>query len=878
MYNEQLKKKDNYLEEMKHRIEYLNSTRETNLQYIGELKDNVIMQEEINSLKEKESMHHEQLTEKDNYLETLKQQVKSLESVRETNFKYIEELKQQVEDLKYVKQSNLNDNEQLQKDELFKVDNESSQECEVLAAHVDHRKKGLSAESGVMIKSISDMSYEIESCRRVILKEIRCLKPNYDVELVNQDRLTKLLNVLFTIVMEKQKELVHQLQEQVNEMHSKSSECAKECADRDRRKDCWVRELEAEVEHLQQHVTKVEEEKKTLLMDDKLHCIKILEQEKADLIKKVRQSDTDLAIAQTELNHMKICNKEVAKKLEDLQLLVEEKDFLVSQLKKELESRFNEQLELETLKKQIFDLKRNNAVLAETLEMRNIENNLLLEKVEELQNALLLEKNKTQNVLTKLGLIEMELKTLSMINCDLKEEVSANKDAHSLLLREKERCSEITLSLKKVTEDLENLMAEKLAWDSEKQDFQAILATKENELSSERNLRCQLEKDMSTFDKLKEEKDQLKISYSQMLENYERLRSEADHSRVSKQVHNVSVSKFMYLKSEPCVTESDESLTLKKQLEEGMQKQKEMSVKNENMFMHVVGLREEVDKLSKENANLRESVETLIAEKDAINALLCIKNSEIEKLKRELVVRLHERAALDADCRHMQGHVQQQQDALCSENRSLIHRKDSCTESLHSESQLLSARLHDRVTGENCEAEVQKLEEQLEICVKEKLALDDENEQLVNRIYGLENMMRTICTLNDSLEKSTGTLEEDKKRLKSELSVSHKRLLDAENKIQQLQLKTLAMRKNDDALQEVSILRSHVKELRTEIENLRSKNKLLHGSQGASHDVAIRHARWRQLEKHLPGSTNVPKSSVATITDISGAVCYLFFT
>ncbi|KDR19230.1 hypothetical protein L798_06285 [Zootermopsis nevadensis] len=834
-YIKQLKEKDNNLEAHKQQIEDLNSVKEDNLKSVDELrKSNVGMQEEIDSLKKEISMYSEQLAEKDNYLETLKQELKALDNVKEINIKYTDDLKQnyvnvqdeimslkeensafikqlkekdnyfqtlkqQIEDLVSVKEANLKYIQQLEKDkyaEVFRTDNnERSYDNGVFTAEVDHCRKELPAESSVIDKSISDMSYEIASCRRAILKEIRCLKPNYDVESVSQVCLTKLLKILLKVVMEKEEEVLHVFQVQMDEVCAKASDYEREYADKDRRKDCWVRELETEVERLQAELTRIEEENKALKMDDHLDYIKILEQEKADLIKTVRQSDSDLAIVQIEVNSMnekmKSCDKDVAKKMEDLEFLVEEKDSLICQLKEELESQLKKQADVAVLRKEIFGLEESNAVLNEKLEKRNNDSSLLLEKLEELQCAVLSEKNKTQDVMAKLGSLETELKSLSRKNCDLIEEMNANKEVHSILLKEKECSSEMTLNLKRVTEDL---------------------ATKQDELNSERNLRCQLEKDVAIVVKMREESGQL-----QML-----------------------------------------------QLEDGLQKQKELAMKNENLAVYITELKDEVKKLRDENVSLRASFETLVAEKDGIN-------SEIDDLKKQLVMCLQEKASLAADFVRLQKYVQQQQDALRNENRSSIDETDNCAQNLHSESQSLSARLADGMAHENSETELKKLKEKLEICMKEKLALDDENELLVTRIRGLENMLETYCVINNGLEKSKGVLEEDKRRLLSELSDSHRRLSDAESEIRELKLKSPAL-KDGSVSQENSILHCSVKELQTENESLRNRNELLfQKNQSANQNIAALHAQYRQLETHLAQRTHVAKLSVATNTDISGS-------
>jgi hypothetical protein len=817
--------------------------KEANMKHIEELKMSLIsVQEEINSLKEKNCMYIEQLKEKDICLETLNQQIKDMNCVKEANLKYIDELR-----MKQLKRKD-------KSVESFRPGYiEQNQQYEFLEEEVVHYNKELSGELGETIRSsLSDKSYEIESCRRMMLKEVRDLKPNYDVESLSQYRLTKLLKMLLTFVIDKEKEIFHALHQQIYEMQNQASEAEKEYADKDRRKDCWIRELETEVEHLQSDIARAVVENKTLEMDDKLHRLKILEEEKADLIRKVRQSDNDVAIIQLELCHTKENMKCHNKRLEDLQVFLEDKD---SQLQKELDDRCRRLQEHKNLLKEISDLKESSAILIDKLENRNKENNLLLKKVEELQYNLVLEKDKSQNSMAKLSSVELELKTLSFKSSTLEKDLIASKEIHALLLKEKELCSELTLNLKKVSEDLENLTLQKLTWDSEKQYLEDKLAIKEKELSLEKNLRSRLKEEMSNVQEMKEENEEMKVLYAQMLQKNEMVRSEIKHLHVLRQAHNANTSE----KSETPVTEPAENLVPNKQLQERLEK-----LENENTAIHITGLRAEVKKLVIENTNLRKCIKKLISGKEDINISVSVKDSIKEDLKRQLDRCLHEKTTVVADCKCMQG----QQDGVSSENehRSSVSKKESSVESLHSENQVVNVRVADSM-AQDCRMEVseeEKLRGQLEICMEEKTALDDENEQLLTRIRGLENMLEIYCVDNDSLEKSNQALEEDIKRFVLELSVSHKKLLGAESEIQELKLKTIAVRKAE-ASQENSI-----------VDNLQIRNKLLQESQSAGNSISGIHAMNSQAD--LAEKVDVPKASVATITDISGTVYDAFFT
>jgi chromosome segregation ATPase len=920
VYMEQLKEKDNYLEALKHEVEDLNCMRETNLKHIDELKaNNECLKKEIISLEEKSSVYMEQLKEKDNGLETVQQEFEGIAYARETNLEcgdelqfnirlgkevnsinaenamyreqlkekdiYIEALKQQIEDVNSLSKANLKCTEQVHEknkccDSLKYEKEPESQEYVVLAEEVECCNTHVPSELSEMTRILSVKSDEIELCQRMMLKEVSHLKPDYDMGSLSQSQPTDLLKMLLALVMEKEKEVFLSLQDEMNEIRSQANEAEKEYANKDKQKDCWIRELETEIEHLQAHVARAEEEKKALEMADKSHCLALLEQERADLMKKFGKMDSDLVVIRQERDHVDSHNKEMARKLEDVQLLLEKKS---SQLQEEMENQFSKSPKLETLMKEISDLGENNAVLRERLEKTDNDNNLLLKKVEDLQCALMLKNNENLDMVRKLDSLERELKVLSTKNCALEEEIIANKEVHSLLLKEKDHWSQITLNLKKVTEDVENLRVKELVWDSEKEQLQTQLAAKQNELSLERDIRWRLENDMKTnIQKVEEEKDQLQVSYSHLLQNYETLKGEDKHSHQMKQVQSLNVSDCMSQKSEITVAEPDENLVLKKQLEEELEKQKELSRKCENLATCITGLKEEVNRLCNENVSLRESLKILSAEENRLNALMHTKESELESFKRQLEKSVHGKAASVLAFQCIKEPTQQREKALGCKNKdysSSLSANGSCTESLHSRQQF-SVRVAHRMAEEcgTAISEERKLKEQLKICMEENMALSNKNEQLATDTHGLQKMLERYRVDNNALEKSLEILEEEKKGLLSQLSDTRKRLFNVESEVRELKLKIVAMRK-DEASQDNIVLRFRVKELEAEVERLQIRKKsLLREGQSVGHNISKRHALYCQVQSQLAETTSVLKSSVATNTDISGTVCCVFFT
>jgi len=386
---------------------------------------------------------------------------------------------------------------------------------------------------------------------------------------------------------------------------------------------------------------------------------------------------------------------------------------------------------------------------------------------------------------------------------------------------------------------------------------------------------------MTNVQKVKEENNQLQVSYSHLLRNYEMLKGEVNHLHLMKQGHSLNVSDFMSQKSEMTVAEPDENLLLKKQLEEKLEKQKELSRENENLATCVTGLKEEVNSLRDENVRLREAVKILNAEENRLHALMCIKESEIEGFKRQLEKFVHEKAALLVACKCIQGSMQQPKDVLVRENKensSSMSGNGSYTESFHLRHPFSARVAHSTTEAYGTDVlEKRKLEEQLKICVEEKMAMTNENERLVADISDLQKKLERYCVEKNSLEISLETLEEEKKRLESQLSVSHKRLLDAESEVQELKFKIVAMRK-DEVAQENSVLRFRIKKLEAEIEhNKVRKNPLLKESHSAGHTISKRGALCFRIQSQLTETASVTKSSVATNTDVSGTLCCVFF-
>jgi hypothetical protein len=185
-----------------------------------------------------------------------------------------------------------------------------------------------------------------------------------------------------------------------------------------------------------------------------------------------------------------------------------------------------------------------------------------------------------------------------------------------------------------------------------------------------RNLRSRLKEEMSSVQEMKKENDELKVLYAQMLQKNEMVRSEIKHLHISRHAHIGNMTQ----KSETSVTELAENLVLNKQLEERLEKQKELAKENEN---------------------------------------------------------------------------------------SSISKKESSIESLHSGNEVLNVGVASSM-ARDCWMEVSEEENfrgQLEICMGEKAALDDENEQLLTRIRGLENILEICCVDNDRLEKSNQALD-----------------------------------------------------------------------------------------------------------------------
>ena len=81
-------------------MQIVNCSREANLKDKDELKtNNVSLQKDIISLEEKNSLYMQQLKEKYNYLESMKQQIEDLNCGRETTYKDADELKAKNEHL-----------------------------------------------------------------------------------------------------------------------------------------------------------------------------------------------------------------------------------------------------------------------------------------------------------------------------------------------------------------------------------------------------------------------------------------------------------------------------------------------------------------------------------------------------------------------------------------------------------------------------------------------------------------------------------------------------------------------------------------------------------------------------------------------------------
>jgi len=115
MYIEKLEEKNEYLERLN--VEDMNSGRDTNLKYIDELgTNNVSLQMQIHSLKEKNSVYVEQVKEKGSYIEALKQQIEDINYVNKTNLICIKQLHDHN---KFVSSSNMKRNQRVRNMEFW---------------------------------------------------------------------------------------------------------------------------------------------------------------------------------------------------------------------------------------------------------------------------------------------------------------------------------------------------------------------------------------------------------------------------------------------------------------------------------------------------------------------------------------------------------------------------------------------------------------------------------------------------------------------------------------------------------------------------------------------------------------------------------------
>ncbi|XP_069689418.1 centromere-associated protein E-like [Periplaneta americana] len=158
--------------------------------------------------------------------------------------------------------------------------------------------KRISSDLETANRKLSELLYEIQSCRTSIVTEIRSLKPSCNMESLGDCCLLELFNIFLTYVMEKEAEIFLDMQDQLKEGRTQSVDLIRKHYNNEEHGIRWVAELEGEVEHMKLSV--LEQEKNTSDLD---HLQ--LQEEKIALNDKVRHFEDKLSTALLEVKHLK---------------------------------------------------------------------------------------------------------------------------------------------------------------------------------------------------------------------------------------------------------------------------------------------------------------------------------------------------------------------------------------------------------------------------------------------------------------------------------------------------------------------------------------------------------------------------------------------
>ncbi|PSN28942.1 hypothetical protein C0J52_28426 [Blattella germanica] len=446
---------------------------------------------------------------------------------------------------------------------------------------------------------------EIDVCRRVIVKEIKSLNPECDIEW-NSD-LSEQLKTLLDLIMEKEAELISHLQLESEKLRREMNENSRAFADKDRRRNIWVTELETEIQSMQSEFSKE--------IDKMKENIKILQEERNDLLNKIKQFESDSALVKTLKGERDDLTAEVQSyqnKLAYIKDLEKERNMLITNAKQ-----FEEDLA------RIEILREKELV---TLKLEQDENDSLHKALEEQRAELLKKSQQSEHVSSYIkGLKEEQDDLIRKSENDLSHIKVLNDEKAEL----KRKLHQAVTDLDLVKLDMHNLCSTNKTITEELNSIKLLLQQKDTKISHLCNELHHLEELENSLSCLNEQLKNSNIEIATLKECLLDLKSK--HSQLTELIRNKDQELI-----EKDIILSDLNKKLEYKIEKSNKIRNELMIQIETMEENVADLKSENSKLMETLRNKEEDITQKNIELSELNSKLEVQIQESNKAKREL--------------------------------------------------------------------------------------------------------------------------------------------------------------------------------------------------------------------------------------------------
>ncbi|XP_053985227.1 kinesin-related protein 4 [Hylaeus volcanicus] len=738
------------------------------------------------------------------------------------------------------------------------------------------------------------LNESLNDIRKCMTKELRSLKCNRTSEDLSGKSVNEIFVILLQTFVSKEEDMIKTIRERFEKDKQKLVDEKQQSADTEKRATIWAKELEAEIEKLQNELTERERVHKEYEnnISQLEHLLRESNHENEVLKSNVKVLEADLNNWQMEFEkRYKVDNRQ------------EEDLFIAHKKEKETQETFkNKEMELESKiesEKEICEKKISDLEYTiESYKTKNLELNSTVEGLEanekQLQNIIEANSIEIKRNNQNIERVNLELEQLREAYNEMSQKVE-KKDSHieeiaKVLKKKCDELSEYKTKLETIMPECETLKEkiekQKSSIERYKGETEALLAEREaqleiikDKLNSEEIKNAGLVKQLN---ELNNKNVVLIEKLNELKEKYEELRQE--NAKLERKGRNSTSKMEMEAKIEELKETNGRLLN---NLEGASNRVTELQEIKNQTLKEVADLKGKVEVLMKENSELKttlsknSSLSSLIDE-SKYNALLLEKNSivselEIKEYARQVQQLTDKNKELDDELEEYAGIIRERDDEISKLENKLYSR---LTENVHINELTEKIRCLNEV-NEKLRDQIDGFKMKLEMDVR-----DVETTQVKDIIDKLKSEnLELLARLNDYKKR-----EENAKR-KFEILTSNKNLYDYEEKCLQLKKKIheleleLVSKNGKIATLEIQIqsesfpYQKKCKELEEHLLAFRTKNAYLNSEirklQRTLNDVNTWECevcrRWR-LNRNDQACQTLPNDSIRFCSTGSGIV------